>query len=331
MRVLNTLVRFALFAVVAVAGIVAGWLLLVEFPTSTREFFGIVVLLLAAPVVIRVANSLAESVVPSYNVAEVSVEGPITRDRGSSPLGTGPMGTAADALVDQIERADAESSVDALLVRLNTPGGEIVPSEDIKLAVERFDGPTVAYATDTCASGGYEIASGCDEIWARAGSIVGSIGVIGSRVTAKGLADRLGLEYQQLTAGEYKDAGMPLKDLEEHEREYLQGLVDGYYDMFVENVAERREIDPETVRETEARVYLGHEAHDAGLVDELGTREDVLDHLEQRLGAEVTVEAFEPQLGLADRFQRGAQRVAFSLGAGITNTLVSEDRRFEFR
>ncbi len=331
MRVLNTLVRFALFAVVAVAGIVAGWLLLVEFPASTRELLGIVVLLLVAPVVLRVAGSLAGSVVPSYNVAEVAVEGPITRDTGSSPLGAGPTGTSADALVDQIERADAESSVDALLVRLNTPGGEVVPSEDIQLAIERFDGPTVAYATDTCASGGYWIASGCDEIWARDGSIVGSIGVIGSRVTAKEFADRLGFEYQQLTAGEYKDAGTPLKKLEDHEREYLQGLIDGYYDMFVENVTEGRDIDPEAVRETEARVYLGREAHEQGLVDELGTREDVLDHLEQRIGVEPTVEAFEPQQGLADRLQGGAQRVAFSLGAGITNALVGEDRRFEFR
>jgi len=331
MRVLNTLVRFALFAVVAVAGIVAGWLLLVEFPASTRELLGVVVLLVAAPVILRVASSLAGSVVPSYNVAEVAVEGPITRETSSSPLGAGPVGTSADALVDQIERADAESNVDALLVRLNTPGGEIVPSEDIKLAAERFDGPTVAYATDTCASGGYEIASGCDEIWAREGSIVGSIGVIGSRVTAKDLADRLGIEYQQLTAGEYKDAGTPLKELEDHEREYLQGLVDGYYDMFVENVAKRRDMDTETVRGTEARVYLGREAHEEGLVDELGTREDVLDRLEGRIGAAATVEAFEPQRGLADRLQGGAQRVAFSLGAGITNALVGDDRRFNFR
>lgn len=331
MRILNALVRFGLFAVVAVAGIAAGWLLLVEYPTSTRELVGIVVLLLAAPIIIRIAASLARSVAPSYNIAEVAVEGPISREKSSSPFGGGPMGTSADALVEQIERADAESNVDGLLVHLNTPGGEVVPSEDIQRAVERFDGPAVAYATDTCASGGYWIASGCDELWAREGSVVGSIGVIGSRVTVSELADRLGVEYQQLTAGEYKDAGTPLKEFEEHEREYLQGLIDDYYDMFVETVAEGRDTDPETLRDTEARVYLGREAHELGLVDELGTREDALDSLEEHIHASAEVQEFEPHRGLADRLQGGAQQVAFAFGAGITNAFVGEDSRFKFR
>jgi len=83
----------------------------------------------------------------------------------------------------------------------------VVPSDDIRLAAERFDGPTVAYATDVCASGGYWIASGCDELWAREGSIVGSIGVIGSRVNASALAEKVGLSYERFAAGDYKDAG----------------------------------------------------------------------------------------------------------------------------
>jgi len=111
------------------------------------------------------------------------------------------VGAEADEIVDQIERADEDSGVRALLLKLNTPGGEIVPSEDIRIAAERFDGPTIAYATDVCASGGYDIAAGCDELWAREGSIVGSIGVIGSRVNAADLADRLGLSYERLAAG----------------------------------------------------------------------------------------------------------------------------------
>ncbi|PSQ63548.1 MAG: signal peptide peptidase SppA [Halobacteriales archaeon SW_8_66_22] len=312
MTFLRSLARVAVFLTITVVTVAAGWALLVEFPESTRELVGILALLALVPVLFKIAGNITGSIAPSYNVAEVSVAGPISRSEGTSPLASGPIGATADRLVEQIERADADSSVEALLVHLNTPGGEIVPSEDIKLAAERFEGPTVAYATDTCASGGYEIASGCDEIWARNGSIVGSIGVIGSRVNAADLADRLGIEYEQLTAGEFKDAGVPLKELEEGEREYLQGIVDQYYDQFVENVAARRELEPGEVRDTEARVYLGEEAAEIGLVDELGTRKDVKERLEEQLGKPVTVERFEPRYGITGRLGRAPARRAGS-------------------
>jgi len=157
----------------------------------------------------------------------------------------------------------------------------VLPSDDIRRAAADFDGPTLAYATDTCASGGYWIASGCDELWARDASLVGSIGVVGSRPNAAGLADKLGISYEQFTAGEYKDAGVPLREIEEDEREYLQGIIDGYYEQFVETVSEGRDMDPEAIRETEARVYLGSDAAEIGLVDELGTEDDVEDRLEE--------------------------------------------------
>jgi len=332
MGAVNTAVRYAVFLVVTVVSVAVAWFLFFEYPESLAELFGVLALVVAVPVVLRLAASIARSAATPYNVAEVSVTGPITRDSGgSSPLSAAPMGVGAERIVEQIERADADADVDALLVRLNTPGGEIVPSEDIKLAAERFDGPTVAYATDTCASGGYEIASGCDEIWAREGSIVGSIGVVGSRVTAAELADRLGLEYEQLTAGEYKDAGAPWKELEDHEREYLQGIIDSYYDRFVESVASRRDLDRAEVADTEARVYLGSDAKDLGLVDETGTRRDVEDRLEALLDQPPTVEEFEPQVGLSQRIGASAQRVAYAFGAGIAGTFREEGQRFRFR
>lgn len=330
MGTIKTVLRVGLFLVLTLVGIVAGWFLFLGYPESTRELLGIVLLLLAVPMIFKVSGTVVRSLLTPYNVAEVGVTGPITRDNSPGPLGK-PMGASANALVDRIEQAEADSSVDALLVRLNTPGGEVIPSEDIKHAIERFDGPTIGYATDTCASGGYEIASGCDEFWAREASIVGSIGVLGSRVTASELADKLGLQYEQLTAGEYKDAGMPIKDLEAEEREYLQGIVDGYYDWFVGNVAARRDLTEEEIRDTEARVYLGKTAAEMGLVDELGTREDVENRLEERIGKSPEIESFDPELGLAQRLNTGAQRVAYAAGAGIVGTLRDDDQRFRLQ
>lgn len=331
MGLIRSLIRIAAFAVLVAAGVVAGYVLFLELPSNGLELAGVVLLLLLLPLFVRIGSNVAGSLFPAYNVGEVAVSGPITRRSGDSPLGAAPVTAAADDIVEQIDRANEDGNVEALLLKMNTPGGEIVPSEDIKLAAERFEGPTIAYATDTCASGGYEIASGCDEIWAREASIVGSIGVRGSRVNAAELADRLGIEYEEFAAGEYKEAGAPLKELAEDEREYLQGLIDDYYEWFVTNVAERREMDRAEVEATEARVYLGKEAVEEGLVDELGTRRDLEDDLERRLGEDVTIRQFEPQHGLGDRLQFSAQRLAFSVGAGITTALVGDDHEFELR
>ena len=261
-----------------------------------------------------------------YNTAKVSVSGPIARDRGRpSPL-SGGGGVVADEIVEQIEAADDDEAVAALLVELNTPGGEVVPSDDIRRAVADFDGPTVAYATDLCASGGYWIASGCDELWARDGSLVGSIGVVGSRPNASGLADRLGISYEQFTAGEYKDAGVPLREIEDDEREYLQSLIDGYYEQFVETVSEGRSMDSETIRETEARVYLGPDALDIGLVDALGVEDDVEARIEDAIGETVAVREFTPERGLVDRLGIGAERIAFAAGSGAASVFAGDGR-----
>ena len=326
----DSVVRLGIVLLGTLAAVVVGALVFVVFPTSLTDLLGVLLVLVTALLGARFATNAAGSLAPSHNVAEVAVEGPITRD-GSGGIASRATGPGADDIVEQIERADDDRGAEALLMKLNTPGGQIVPSEDIRLAAEAFDGPTIAYATDVCASGGYDIAAGCDELWAREGSIVGSIGVIGSRVNASDLADRMGVSYEQLTAGEYKDAGTPLKELGEGEREYLQGLVDDYYDQFVETVAEGREMDAEAVRETEARVFLGEEAHERGLVDELGTREDVEERLESRLGEPVTVAEFEPQRGLMSRVRGGAQAVAFALGAGISSTFEGDVDGLSFR
>lgn len=259
-----------------------------------------------------------------YNVAKVTVSGPIQRTRSRSSSLSGGNMCIADEVVEQIETANDDEAVEALLVELNTPGGEVLPSDDIRRAAVDFEGPTIAYATDICASGGYWIASGCDEVWARDASLVGSIGVVGSRPNAAGLADKLGLSYEQFTAGEYKDAGVPLREIEDNEREYLQNIVDGYYDQFVETVSEGREMDPQDVRETEARIYLGSDALEIGLVDELGTEADVEDRIADLLDSDVETQEFEPDRRIVERLGLGAERVAFAAGNGVANVVMSD-------
>ncbi|TYL40277.1 signal peptide peptidase SppA [Natronococcus pandeyae] len=322
--------RLAIVALGAAVFAVIGVALFVIYPDTLADLVGVLVALAVIVLGVRIAGSIAENLFPGYDVAEVAVDGPITRDGGGGRFPSSPGSTPADDIVEQIDRADEDDNVDALLLKLNTPGGEVVPSDDIKLAAERFDGPTVAYTTDVCASGGYWIASGCDELWARDGSIVGSIGVIGSRVNASEFADKVGLSYERFAAGEYKDAGSPLKEMDDSERAYLQGLIDDYYETFVERVSDGRDLEPEFVRETEARIYLGEQAHEMGLVDHLGTRREIEDELADRLEVDaVTVEEFEPERPLMARVGGGAQSLAYAFGAGIAG--IVGDREFRLR
>nr|WP_283102369.1 signal peptide peptidase SppA [Haloplanus sp. XH21] len=315
-------------------GFVAALLGIVVFvvvPGSFAELLGVLLTVGVVLVGTRAATRIADSVFPDYNTAEVAVKGPITRDGGKpGPLPGGVIGATADEIVEQIECADEDDAVDALLVKLDTPGGEVVPSDDIRRAAAAFDGPTIAYATDICASGGYWIASGCDELWARRPTVVGSIGVIGSQVNVSELADDLGVSYERFAAGKYKDAGMPLKELSEDEREYLQGIVDGFYDDFVDRVAEGREMDPEAIRDTEARVYLGEDAAERGLVDELGDRAAVEDHVADLLDTEVSVREFAPERGLADRLRGGVTAAVYAFGAGVAS-VVADEQGFRLR
>jgi protease-4 len=318
----------ALVVLAAVAGTAAaGYLLFVVVPGgSLAVLLGVLLTVVVAVAGARVGGRVADAIAPGYDVAEVAVDDVITRDGGAGPVPGAGLGVPADDVVEQIERADDDDAAEALVVRLNTPGGEVVPSEDIRQAAADFDGPTVAYAVDQATSGGYWIASGCDEFHARRGSVVGSIGVNGAQLGRVRLAEKLGLDYRRFVAGEYKDTPSPWRPIRDEEIEYFQGLLDGYYEQFVETVVEGREMDETTVRDTEARVYLGEEAEERGLVDAVGPREDMEERLAERLDREtVAVREFEPEQALGERLSMGARSVALSFGAGLARVLVGDD------
>lgn len=322
--------RLVIALVGAAVAAAAAYVLFVAVPTTGVELVGVLLVIATALVGLRIAGRLADRVVSSYNVAEVAVEGPIRRE-GGRRVPSGPRSIPTDDIVEEIENADEDSNVEGLLVKLNTPGGEVVPSDDIRRAVAAFEGPAIAYATDVCGSGGYWIASGCDQLLARDATLVGSIGVIGSRVNAADLADRLGISYERFAAGKYKDAGVPLREMDEDERSYLQGLIDDFYGQFVERVAEGRDLSEEEVRATEARVYVGEEALDRGLVDAIGTREDAEDRLADAIDAEPVVEEFEPERGMMDRLGTTGRAIAYTFGAGIASVFGDPDREIEIR
>lgn len=231
-------------------------------------------------------------------------------------------GLGADSVVDAIESADGADGTGALLLEISSPGGAVTPSADIYRALEDFDGPKVAVVEDVCASGAYMAAAACDRIYAREDATIGSIGVIGSQVNASDLADDLGIEYEGFTAGEYKDAGHPLKEPSDDERDYIQGLIDGHYDRFVDRVAaSRSDLDAEAVHDLEARVFDGPEALELGLIDAIGDEDDAKEYLLDELDR-----APKTEEGLNIKRSRSVGRSPFSPAAAVERTAYAFGR-----
>lgn len=189
--------------------------------------------------------------------------------------------------VDQLEQAERDPSVRAILIRVDSPGGTVAASQEISMEVARITKPIVVSVGDVCASGSYMVASQCDEIIAAPTSSIGSIGVIAQIPNVAGLLDTLGIEFTVLTAGEYKDAGSPYRSLTDTETALFQEWIDIAYDEFVRTVAEGRGLEIAEVEEMATGwIWPGMVAEEMGLVDSLGTFNDAIDRAAELGGIE---------------------------------------------
>ena len=133
------------------------------------------------------------------------------------------------------------------------------------------------------ASGGYYIAIAADEIFANPGSITGSIGVIMEYPIIDELLETVGIEYNTIKSSSFKDSGSPFRDMTSEEKIYFQELIDDLYNQFIKAVSDERDISIDRVREiANGKVYSGKQAHEIGLVDTLGSLNDVLDYIKSK-------------------------------------------------
>lgn len=261
---------------------------------------------------------------PSAKVVMVSVSGEIFSD----PQGFAP-GASDENIVRQLDQAEADESVVALIVDLDTPGGGVVASDVIYRRILSFKEvkPVVALMGDTAASGGYYIAAAADEIVANPATITGSIGVIMFIPNLEGTAGKLGIEPIVLKSGPHKDIASPFRDMTPEERSILQGVIDEAFNQFVDAVASGRQIDPARVREVaDGRIYTGRQAKDLGLIDHLGGRQLALERAETLAEiSDVSLVLYEKPRGFAEsllgleslRGLSGRQLVEDSLGVDL--------------
>jgi protease IV len=206
-------------------------------------------------------------------IAVIRLEGPIS-DSDSAGSFAGPsQSVSATRVIKVLDKLAEDDEVKAVILRINSPGGTVVASDEIYRRVRELqkDKVVVASLSDMAASGGYYIAVGANKIVANPATITGSIGVIAQFPKLQGLYDKIGVEMRTFKSGEFKDIGSESRDLTESERQILDSIVKDSYDQFVKTVSEGRNMDEAKVRElADGRIYSGVQAKENGLVDELG-------------------------------------------------------------
>lgn len=207
-------------------------------------------------------------------VAVVYVQG--TMVTASIPGGLG--FTTSEEIVKSISDADKDSSVKAIILRINSPGGSPASAEEIIAAMERTEKPIVVSMGDVAASAAYYISAPADRIIANPDTITGSIGVIWVFEDRSEYYDEEGISFYVAKSGEFKDMGGDWRNLTDQEKEYADNVVMEVHDRFVIQVMESRNMSRSEVDSiADGRVYTGAEAMRIGLVDEMGDLQQAID------------------------------------------------------
>ncbi len=201
---------------------------------------------------------------PKGNIGIVEVTGPILSSR---------------QVIENIKTFRDNDRIKAIVVRVDSPGGGVGPSQEIfrELMKTRSVKTVVASMGSVAASGGYYIAAGAQAIVANPGTITGSIGVIMEHVNLTELVQKIGISPLVIKSGEFKDLGSPFRELGDNERQLLQALVDELHQQFVSDAARARNIEKQTMDEiADGRIYTGQTALDLNLIDRLGNLDDAV-------------------------------------------------------
>lgn len=221
-----------------------------------------------------IANSSGASPATGDAVAVIYIDSQIA---GVGSGGLGGSSVTPERVIGQLKKADRDSNVKAILLRIDSPGGTASASEEIAMEVARARKPVVASIGDVGASGAYMIASQADVIVASPSSDVGSIGVILEVGDFSEALRKLGIKYVVITEGKYKDAGSPFRALKPQERLMLKQDMDLVYRQFIDLVAKGRKMDRAKVTELATGwAWPGEKAKQLGLVDKIGNYSDAV-------------------------------------------------------
>lgn len=181
--------------------------------------------------------------------------------------------------LDSLNKIKKDDGIKAVVVRVDSPGGAVGPSQEIYSALLEMKEhkPVVASIGGVGASGGYYVAIAGEKIFANPGTITGSIGVIAQFASYEKLLEWAKVDVEIIKTGRYKDVGTPFREMNQADKEYIQELIDNVYNQFKSAVAESRGLDMKEVDAlAEGKIYTGEQAKELKLIDELGTINDAV-------------------------------------------------------
>lgn len=262
--------------------------------------------------------------VVDYNTAIIIINGPITVDASSGWFADST--TSSTETIELIDKASKDPDVKAIIFEINSPGGSPVATDEISMKIKSLNESnitTVAWIRETGASGAYWIASSTDHIVANRMSIIGSIGVFGSYIEWYGLMDIYNVTYKRLVSGEYKDTGIPYRPMTEKEELYIQTKLDKMHDYFIKAVAENRNMSYAEVKLlATGEIFLGAEAVENGLIDELGSEQRAVDYVESQIGEVPAIKEFSRQKSFFESLMETMNKNSFYMGQGIGDRLL---------
>ncbi len=258
-------------------------------------------------------------------IGVIYAAGTITSGKsGFDPLNGSALGS--DTLIDAIKQARRDSSLRAIILRIDSPGGSAAASDAIwrELMIarnERADRPIIASMSDLAASGGYYIAMPAQVIVAQPSTLTGSIGIFGGKIVTGGTYEKLGAHIDSTSVGKNAEMDSPVRPFNAEELKKVQEQLQAFYDSFVEKVAQSRHTTPEKIDAiAQGRVWTGEQAKQNGLVDSLGGLDTAVAIAKQRakLAADTEVElvVFPPRKSfyelLSEQFSGSSEQAAMS-------------------
>ncbi len=282
----------------------------------------ILMFLVFALLFFSILSAFLPETIQTGNVAVIPIEGLIT----TSQEGLMPS-VKSKNIVKLIEKADEADDIKAIVIEINSPGGTPVATDEISNAIKSTNKTTIAVIRETGASGAFWIATATDRIFANRMSVTGSIGVQASRLQFAGLIADYNVTYQRLVAGRLKDAGSRFREMTEEEEILFQDMLDQLHTEFIKAVAENRNLPEETVRELATGfVYLGSQAKELGLIDELGGKKEALKYIEKTLNITAEPVEYKEKRGILDTLSGVVAENFYKVGQGIGSVFTAESK-----
>ena len=233
---------------------------LMKFITVIIVFFVVVPILILSVLMASSKTINSENITPQEKnlVAVIDVNGIIMDSKD---------------VVEKLYKFSSDEKFKGIILKVNSPGGAVAPSQDIYNTILKLKSKKPIYAVmdSMAASGGYYVSAPCTKIYAQKGTMTASIGVISQFVNFKNLSEWFGLKIETVKSGKLKDFGSPYRDMTDEERGYWQNMSNTIHEDFIQDVAKARNIDVNKLREVaDGRVLIGTKAKEANLIDEIG-------------------------------------------------------------